>query len=324
MPDFSLTRKILALGLPAGFVALGLLGALDGPSRPPLAGSQSDAPDFDGDGLSDRMEGGLGTSPWVRDTDGDNIPDGLEVAHQTSPWNPTDVPSHQAAPNQVALFARTSGGQLMITMVLYIGDADLSTKALTIEFLRGGSSLVADASRLLSLGHMQSMNISGHDALLTYDFPLPHSFLLGAGDFSIGATIGQAGSFSPDAKATLNLDVKFSQGQVIPMYRRDYKLIPYLLLTASQGGSASLGSGDTVHQPLPAGGSGDMPGSWLPGRVCYQKLETVGVSASGMTITKEVVDAFCEDQWSSWCDVDCPGTIGQTFEVLDPGALLGG
>ena len=301
-----------------------LMIALDGPSRPSLAAFHWDAPDFDGDGLSDRMEVALGTSPWVRDTDGDNIPDGLEVAHQTSPWNATDFPDHQVAPNQVGMFARTSGGELLISMVVYLEDGDLDSKTLTFEFLRGGSVAVADGTRLLGLGHMQSMNISGHDALLTFDIPVPQSFLVASGNLSLGATIGVAGSFSPDAKSTIDLDVSYSQGQMVPMYRRNPKVIPYLLLTASQGGSASLGSGDTVHQPLPAGGSGDMPSSWLPGMVCYQKLETIGVSSSGMTLIKEVVEAFCEDQWTSWCDMDCPGTVGQTVEVLDPGALLGG
>lgn len=324
MPDSSPLRKILALALPGGLVALGLMIALDGPSRPALAASYWDAPDFDGDGLSDRMEAGLGTSPWVRDTDGDNYPDGFEVAYRTSPWDPMDRPDPLAAPNQVGLFARTSGGELFVTLVLYVEDGDLTNKALTFEFLRGGSLTVANASRLLSLGNTQSINLSGHDALISFDMPLPPSFLISAGNLSLGATIGVAGANSPDAKATLDLDVQTSQGQAIPMFRRTAELIPYLLLSASQGGSVSLGSGDSVHEPLPTGGSGEVPNSWLPGRVCYQRLETVGVSSTGMTVIKEVVEAFCEDQWTSWCDADCPGTVGQTFEVLDPGALLGG
>jgi hypothetical protein len=38
----------------------------------------------------------------------------------------------------------------------------------------------------------------------------------------------------------------------------------------------------------------------------------------------QIIDAQCVEGWDSFCDTDCPGTVGTTFETLDPGALIGG
>jgi hypothetical protein len=62
--------------------------------------------------------------------------------------------------------------------------------------------------------------------------------------------------------------------------------------------------------------------SWTPGQVCYQKTQAVG--AGGGIITHEVVEAECKDGWDAYCKMDCPGSVGSTFNTLDPAVLVGG
>ena len=48
------------------------------------------------------------------------------------------------------------------------------------------------------------------------------------------------------------------------------------------------------------------------------------VGAGGGLITHEVVEAECRDGWDAYCKMDCSGSVGSTYNTLDPAVLVGG
>ena len=277
--------------------------------------------DLDRDGLLDRHEMALGTSPWIADTDGDGVTDGLEVACRTSPWNPTDLPAAGVIDNEVGIFARGDDGSTVLTLVIATCDGDLEARQVGLELLRPGSTGVLSASRLLGSAMVRTEEVSAGCYVSAVDVRIPELYVRNFGGLAAGATVGPGNGAPIQSRATLDRTVRQTPSQKVVMFRRKANLIPPASLTSPQ----QPGSGQSIHQPIPAtGGGSDLPPTWLAGKVCFQRLETVGVSGNGLTIIKEVVEAYCDGNWNSWCDVDCPGTVGQTIEVLDPGALIGG
>ena len=46
--------------------------------------------------------------------------------------------------------------------------------------------------------------------------------------------------------------------------------------------------------------------------------------AGGGIMTHEVVEAECRDGWDAYCKTDCAGSVGTTYQTLDPAVLVGG
>jgi hypothetical protein len=91
---------------------------------------------------------------------------------------------------------------------------------------------------------------------------------------------------------------------------------------AGGGGGGGQPLSGSVYLPIPPGGDGDIPMSWIPGQVCYQKMQVVG--AGGGIVTREVVEAECRDGWDAYCKTDCASSVGSTYNTLDPAVLVGG
>ena len=55
-------------------------------------------------------------------------------------------------------------------------------------------------------------------------------------------------------------------------------------ISASGAAGAGLVLGAPGILKAATGGGSDLPPTWLAGKVCFQRLETVGVSGNGLTI----------------------------------------
>ncbi len=315
-------RRSVLVPLGALGLALAALSLQGGSSS--LRAEMGLSGDLDRDGLLDCHEATLGTSPWIADTDGDGVTDGVEVASQTSPWNPADFPAPGVGHEEVGLFAWGDSGSTVLTLVIATCDGDLEARQVGLELLRPGAGSVLPATRLLAAADTHTEEVASGCFVSTVDVRVPELFVRNFGGLAAGATIGPGNGAPLAARATLDLSVRQTPTGKFVLFRRKAHLIPPASLTVPQ----QPGSGQSIHQPIPASGGSsggsDLPPSWLAGKVCFQRLETVGVSGNGLTIIKEVVEAYCDGNWNSWCDADCPGTVGQTVEVLDPGALIGG
>jgi hypothetical protein len=76
-----------------------------------------------------------------------------------------------------------------------------------------------------------------------------------------------------------------------------------------------------VYKPL-GGASKPPPATWTSGKICEQKM-VVG-AVNGPIVLQEVIAADCKDGWASFCGSDCTASVGQTVQMLDPLALIGG
>ena len=303
--------------MPLGALALGACWLLSTEPRPALQAAPS-VVDYDRDGLPDALEVTLGTSPWLKDTDGDGWDDNAELAAKTSPWDPADFPNYDVtSPPTVGITARGEGGKLVLSTVVSVPDGDVEDLVLRFGLLRSGNFVAVSTERLVALGQTYVTSDGASGQVITLDVPLPVQHVLTPGSVTWAAVVGRPDSLAYSDAAVVEL---FAQDGVVLMRRRDGLLPPINLTLQSMTGGAQGPA--NVQQPIPVGGTGDLPASWQGGKVCYQLTEVVGTS--GPFVISEVVQADCEGDWDSYCDTDCPGTVGTTFETIDPGALLGG
>ncbi len=158
------SRRIVGSFLRIRFVEIGLVLAT-------LVGCSSTFSDSDSDGVSDRLEGRLGTDPNDQDTDGDGLFDGAELEGFTSPLHPdsdgdgrldgedpvTDSPSRVTTPissgndvepnnsvdDAVALSAAGNARLTLLGRIDQFSDVDL----FHIGELRAGDSVTVDLLR---------------------------------------------------------------------------------------------------------------------------------------------------------------------------------
>ena len=80
--------------------------------------------DFDGDGLTNRQELTLGSSPFNQDTDNDGFYDGAEAAADTSPLDPAAYPLQivAASPQNLALESYATGQSASQPVLLYFNQ----------------------------------------------------------------------------------------------------------------------------------------------------------------------------------------------------------
>ena len=64
-----------------------------------------------------------------------------------------------------------------------------------------------------------------------------------------------------------------------------------------------------------------MPLNYAEGQICSQTSSTVG--SVGVMLQQQVDEAVCEDA-DAFCSSECPLTVGEVIEILDPLALIGG
>jgi hypothetical protein len=77
-----------------------------------------------------------------------------------------------------------------------------------------------------------------------------------------------------------------------------------------------------VYQPLGGTSSPPPAATWTSGKICEQTMVVAGVN--GPIVLQEVTDADCKDGWASFCGTDCAASVGQSVQMLDPLALIGG
>ena len=189
--------------------------------------------DLDRDGLLDRHEMALGTSPWIADTDGDGVTDGLEIACRTSPWNATDLPAPGMVDNEVGIFARGDDGSTVLTLVIATCDGDLEARQVGLELLRPGSNVLS-ASRLLGSAMVRTDEVSAGCYVSAVEVRIPELYVRNFGGLAAGATVGPGNGAPIQSRATLDLAVRQTPSQKVVMFRRKANLIPPASLTSPQ------------------------------------------------------------------------------------------
>jgi len=303
-------------------------------NRPGLAAAQGGnnweepvvGADTDGDGLADALELFIRTNPREADSDGDGISDTEEIARGSLPMERADMPQDA----QLSLGMRVYGyrQQIHVLTSMYIRGGDLDD----VNFQMGGlmGETLIEFSDDYNRADLQVRVMPAHDprdTLVLIDMPLDVTHIALLGNVSIYAAAGMVTTGMVETADVIDLFVT-DDGQIAQ--RKDYEPQVFYASsnsatqTTTQGqGSGSPASG-SVYVPVPITGESNStaPTSWTPGQICVQRSTSVG--ASGAVQTREVVEAGCEDNWDSYCDPGCSGSVGTTYRVLDPVVLAGG
>ena len=268
--------------------------------------------DSDSDGLPDSQESVLGTDPFSADTDGDGYSDAEEFSLQTDPLVP-DVLFPRLGLS-LGMTARGEGGQLKIFTALCFPDGDTTGKTIRFGLLAGGRIHQLKTDYILSISDLLVFDSPNGGKIVTVDTTLDATLLghLQGRGMTFFAGIGRSGK--PKYIAADKVDLSMKQG--IPLLRRELSIgsLPFV---------PGFGSGNTIHQPIPGGGEGEIPvDDWKAGHVCHQTTQVVAVT--GSVVTNEVVAAGCDQAWDTYCEADCEATVGSSYQTIDPGTLLGG
>lgn len=300
----------LQLLLPAGVLAVAVWALLiDGVAPKPLAaagGGDLANADTDRDGLPDRQEVVLGTSPILVDSDFDGYTDGEEFALQSDPLSFDSVP--ETSHLSVGMTARGEGGKLMVLTVINVPDGNLDDKIVRFGALIRGDLVNLSLERLEPLIIISKVQLPNGGLLYSMDLEVPADLVHNNGAVTLFVVVGKVGDGRFSSADTVDLSAK----QGVLLLRRK----------ASAAGPNAYKAMSTVNTPIPPDGEVGIPIDWEPGKICFQLSEVVGVV--GNKIQYQIVHAECEEGWDTYCESECEASEGSTWETLDPGALIGG
>jgi hypothetical protein len=285
---------------------------------PTLSATSDPALDTDGDGLTDAQEALLGSSPNLVDTDGDGFSDTEEFARGSSPTALYGLPGPTTNGLSMAMSGRGEDDMIYALAAIYFTDGTTENKTLSFGVLFNGRLLYLPPQYWTARSTITVMPGHGaQDGVLLVDLPIAPDLIEGAGELTVFAMIGYQGSGQYEVASTVNFTYRSG---VICLRVATRSTAPAVGL---QGGTGSIGgSTSDVHFPIPPGGEDEIPIDWVAGEICQQRSSVV--ASSGAVIVREVVEADCETNWDSYCDPGCAGSIGATYESIDPVVLIGG
>lgn len=310
LPHRSPCRSPWALLLPVSVLAIAgwAIGTRWEPT--PLKALTWNGTDTDLDGLPDSQEVVLGTDPLDADTDNDGYGDGEELALQTDPLSFADTPRGLAL--SIGMVARGEGSRIKIFTAILDPDGSMANNTIRFGVLIDGElrPLNFDVQRGNNTGNATGA-MGG--PLFLMEFEVPRRMFKRHKEVTYFAAIGSPGSSA------------YASADKVDLFKRDRMIIMRNILTDPQlaiDPNATQTPGTTIHQPIPTEGDGGVPIDWEPGQVCFQ--ETVVVGASGAVVSHEVISAECVEGWDTYCASDCAGTVGNSYQTIDTGVLLGG
>jgi hypothetical protein len=306
---------------------------------PALNATASVALDSDGDGLPDLVERQLGTLIDGADTDNDGVKDGEEVARGSSPRMFHSRPRRGRAID-VGMVVHSRQSMLHMQLLVYTADGSLRGKNLVVNAFAGEEGRVVQIPTdvLVRSGGLTSFETEDATGeVFVLDFAIRPRLVYASGTMSVSASVAAPGSGQSGSADSIDLVVidgmicqRLDGGEVLAA------------LQSSGGGlsgtfdaSGGVTGAGSIFQPIynpgtgtggggsiNGGGGNSNPAVTVPGQVCVQRTETVGVS--GGAVVQEVVTADCYDGWDGFCSPSCLGTVGKRIRTLDPITYSGG
>lgn len=272
-----------------------------------LTATEIQGNDYDGDGITNAQEMVLGSSPYDFDSDADGYSDSEEFARQSDPMEPSSIPLTQGVSASIA--ARGEKDKLRLVILLHEPTGPSKTTLLRIGALAGGSVISVPLGRFLGLSDLRSTDGTDGSAVTTIDIPINPAFVHANGHVTFFLAAGDTGTMAFGAAA--KIDILSDNGQLVILRA----------MQATKWRNPSQGGG-SIRQPIPVGPAPPPSDSWIPGAICFQRTEVIGIN--GARMLHQVVEADCIEGWDSFCSGACADALGSTYETIDPLALIGG
>lgn len=280
-------------------------------STPHLAAAGQHFVDSDLDGLADLQERVLGSSATTPDSDGDGYSDAEEFARNSRSDSEKFTPLPAAT--DINMSARGDGGQLRVVVGIYLADGITTGRGIEVGLSLGHRILGMNPNDFLPLSTVTQLPGKAPGSLVVlYDIPIDERMVGVMGDLSVFTTLVSGAQNTVIGASAVDL---LSRDSVIVLAQDPGDVRPQAALPGGQTGYGS------IYNPIPPGGGGDIPVTWVPGEICYQASVVVGVSNG--VVTREVVAAGCVEGWDASCRADCASSVGEVFDTFDPLGLVG-
>lgn len=284
-----------------------LVAALLGRNEPSLAAATNyGRTDLDNDGLTDRQELVIGTLPYRADTDSDGFSDLEERARGSDPLDDHSVPA--SASYSVGTCASIEDGVVGMLSAVYLHNSGVNSAELEVGIVYQGHAL-----RMKPKGYNNSRSFlypgrDSQDMLAVVEVALPEAMVQRLGQVNLFSIVRGVGPDAPEPVVSVLTLVDFSG---VTMVLEEHTLVQ----TSSGGGPTGV-----IYRPLTGGDQ--IPSTWSSGQICFQRTATVGVN--GVSTVNEVEASDCLDM-DTYCNTtDCAAAVGQSIELPDPAALIGG
>lgn len=277
---------------------------------PELSAHQIVEHDADQDGLPDRQETVIGTDPLAPDSDHDGFSDGEELAMQTDPLQSDETPDPGGSLS-LGMTARGEGGNLYVFIAVHRPAAIKKGITMRVGMLLGRDLINLTMADVVAQSEVKTLGGPNGGTIITYDFKVPAGLLTEDRPLTLFGALGREGKTRYLAAAKVDLSKRMG----VPMLRRQ-------VFVPAGPGTATPSTDVSIHQPIPPKGEGGVPIDWQAGKVCYQASAITGTV--GAMVIHEVVSAHCDEALDTYCESDCPGTVGSTYQTIDTGVLLGG
>jgi len=281
-----------------------------------LSASTGSGPDPDGDLLISAQEQVLGTSAMLADSDFDGFSDLEELARGSSPISSSSVPTG-TVPTSVGMSAH-GGADGYIHVLAAVYSTLANPRQLRVNFgLQVDRGVVMLSHEYVAANSTLQVTTGADGQSLVHlvDLAFDPASILATGHMTVFSTVGVAGSVAVQSADTVQL---LGVDGVVVLVGPPPR--PIVNLNGGPSGPALLGS---IYTPLPHGGlGGDIPASWSPGEVCFQRSSAVAVN--GALVTQEIISASCVNGFEGFCPPSCVSSVGSTYATVDPLVLIGG
>lgn len=268
--------------------------------------------DTDFDGLTDSFESIMGTDLASFDSDGDGIGDMEEIARQSDPRDDLSLPT--ASTISVGQSGYVEDGWFHLLTFVYVPYAvtDWSNLKLGLGLKTsfGQLDLLPQYYTPFTQQHMVGGAVPG-SVVIQLETSVPASIFEPIGPFAFYATLTDQPGTAPKSAAATNIE-----------------LVAGIFATVEQSSSSviaprnySQGSSGPHLSVRPMVVSDEVPVAFTAGEICVQTTTEVGFSNG---VIELLIDSSNCEPADAYCNPNCPFEVGNTKELVDPLALIGG
>jgi hypothetical protein len=269
--------------------------------------------DSDHDGVVDVFELIMGTNLASADTDQDGFGDAEEIARQSDPRDDLSLP--ESDDTHLGQYAFVADGTFRLITLTYVPYAimDWSNFDLRLGFKTAAGQIELIPQVYTPFTTLQILPGAATGSLvLKLETTVPASLFQGIGPFAFFATLSTQPGTGPKTAAATNIE------EVAGVFAAVEKSTTSVVAPRNYWDQNGSGPSLSIRPIVVAD---EVPVSFTIGQICLQSTTEVGYSNG---IVELLIDSSSCEPADAYCSPNCPFEAGNTKELADPLALIGG